>query len=65
MKGYKFKTVFCCKKGHFGKACKALYPRREVIDLGQYSAVKKIILARRAEHCIRDERLQVLDSILL
>ena len=38
---------------------------REVTGLGQYFVVLKIfIMTRKATHCIKDERLEVEDSIL-
>ena len=39
--------------------------RREITGSGQYSALKKIIVARLPGQCSRDEGLQVQDSILL
>ena len=52
-------------KIHCGKASKTLHQGREVTRSRQYSIIKKITVARQVGHCIRDERLQVQDSILL
>ena len=42
-----------------------MHQGREVTGSGQYSAVEKFTLARQAEQCIKDERLQVQDNSLL
>ena len=60
------KTVFFYfKKYRCGKPSKTLHEGREVTSSRQYLAVKKITIARYEEHCMRDERLQVQDNILL
>ena len=57
------------RKINCGKATTTVHQGREVTRSGQYSAVKKIaetiIATRLPPQCIRDERLQVQDSILL
>ena len=53
-------------KNHCGKATRTVHQGRGFTGSGQYSAVeKKIIAARLPGQCIRDEGLQVQDSILL
>ena len=58
-------SIVLLKIGTLAKAGRTLHEGREVTGSGQYSAIKKITLARQAEQCIRNERLQVQDSILL
>ena len=53
------------EKNHCGKATRTVQQGRGFTGSGQYSAVKKIIAARLPGQCIRDEGLQVQDSILL
>ena len=44
---------------------KTLRYEREVTSSRQYRAIIKYTMAKQARHCIKDERLQVQDSILL
>ena len=41
MRGYRFRTVFCCEKNHCGKATRTVHQGRGFTGSGQYSAVKK------------------------
>ena len=58
-------SILLLKIWTLAKTSKTLHEEREVTGIGQYSAIKKIALARQAKHCIRDKRLQVQGCILL
>ena len=56
---------YCAKRNAGRQAGTCKRETRDYIGSGQYSAVKKIIVARLPGQCIRDEGLHVQDSILL
>ena len=59
-------SILAIKNNHCGKAGRTLHEGREVYWLRVvFCYLKTTTLARRAGHRIRDERLQVEDSILL